>query len=727
MSADEQASLELQVVSAAQQAIDELGKVNEKLDQLAASSEKAATSTAKHASESEAALRTFEKMDKNLEGLAQHVEFVALGFEHFRAIFGAGAVTFGFAELIKGAEDFTLNISKLTTELNGDAVAGSQWNAIASELGINVDSMARGFATLQKQVNDNAAVLREMGIATQDSSGHLLSMNTILSEVVDYFQQHAGASNNAALATALFGRAAADILPALEQGKDGLKAITDEAQRYGLIIDTETLQRQLALTYQIKDAQEAVHGLAINFGEALLPAVAAVGQGLSEFVSSHLQQLINGVNQAVSYLIGIGEAFGLWDASASQAAETLSQVTQATGDYGDATGGAAGGTSALADQERALRDATKDATEALQQQIRALDDQQSALDKSINTQINALQDQLNQGNFEDKQTKVKQQEADKQREIERLKSEYVLDVYLGQFDQAANVQQQITKLTEEQANLQTQFEKNAHDEQIKNQIEALKKQQQNARDATAEKKRALEDEVKAVEDAAQKQLEAMQAASQGSVAAVQSAGLAIPPIMDQAGKDAADKFKFAMNSGAEQAGITMGEKLKSTDWHGVGDEIGREVGAAMASGAGDAFKSGLQSAFQGLNDWARQNLPTAWSPETGINPGAALPFGPILHLAGVPGFAEGGHVRGGSFLVGERGPEVLTMKAGGAQVTSNDDLVGLLSQQNELLASIDTGIAMLVEKPGASLADLASAMSAASTQRMRGIAAASPV
>src|SRR5258708_10156011 len=304
-----------------------------------------------------------------------------------------------------------------------------------------------------------------MGLADEDSNGKIRPLNDVINQAANYFQAHAGAVNNAALANALFGRSGYELLPILEQGQGGLAAITEEARKYGLILDSTTIERYAAFTFQLKEAQLAAEGLASSVGNAVLPGVAALGQAFSKMVSDNLPAFVAGVNRAVSYLIGMVEAFTGLSLAVDQGATSLSSLANITGDTGSPMDSTAGSAGALADAEQRVRDQAKDATAAIDDQVRALNAQTAA------------------SQFADTQTKLQEDIANKGKDILKLQHEQYTDYWLGNFVTAANVGQQITQAQEDAADLQKQLATNTVNEQTKTQIAGLEEQKRSIQSA----------------------------------------------------------------------------------------------------------------------------------------------------------------------------------------------------------------------------------------------------
>lgn len=524
---------------------------------------------------------------------------------------------------LDGLERHNIDLLRTTEILGGNGKAASAWSVIANEMRISLDTIDRGFAKLATDMNAAASpALKQVGVSAEDARGKLRPLNDVIGDIADYFRKHAGAANNAALANQLFGRSGYELLPILEQGRAGIAAITEEARKYGLILDAATIERNAAFTFQLKEAQMAGEGLALSLGNALLPGLAALGQAFSKVVSDNLPAFIAGVNRAVSYVIGLVEGMTGMKLAVGEGAMALSNLGSISGDTGTGLDKAASSSQALANAIAKVRDHTKDATDA------------------INKQVASLNAQMAAERFMDQQAKLQQDLANKAHDIDNLRKQQYEQFWLGNFAAAQTIGDQITKDQQDQANLQTQITSNAQDEQTKAKITALETQK------------------KHIEDASNAQIAAMQKAAQGTTAAMAGAATGMGPLFSSAGQAAASKFKFAMDSGAEATGASMGQKLMDGifgpqtsklifdgggHWHreftrsGGGSflQIGQVLGEAIATGLTTALGKGLD---RWISDWWTSY--TSWL-KAGV--------GPSGHFNQPPPQAPAGSSAGGVF------------------------------------------------------------------------------
>jgi hypothetical protein len=121
-----------------------------------------------------------------------------------------------------------------------------------------------------KEAKDNLAAL---GISATDAQGKVRSTSDVLGQIADKFQQTKDGADKAALATKVFGKAGTEMIPLLNQGSAGLKAMQEEAKRLGIVLSQEDAQAAEDFHDNITRLQEAARGLMQNFLSGLLPAL----------------------------------------------------------------------------------------------------------------------------------------------------------------------------------------------------------------------------------------------------------------------------------------------------------------------------------------------------------------------------------------------------------------------------------------------------------------------
>jgi hypothetical protein len=569
----------------------------------------------------------------------------------------------------KGLEKFNTDLLHTTQLLGGNAEAASTWSAIASVMDIDIGQVDRAFAKLSTNLNSGASpALKQMGIAGEDAHGKLRPLNDVVNQAADYFHAHAGAVNNAALANELFGRGGYQLLPILEQGSAGLAAFTAEARKYGLILDAETIQRNAAFTFQLKEAELAGRGLAVTFGNTVLPGLAAFGQALSRVIADNLPAFIAGVQRAVSYLIGFVEAFAGVTLSVDQGAMALGEMSGMALDTGSAMEKSGAAAAAFAERERQVRDAARDTTNAIDDQIR-----------SLNAQVAATQ-------FADKQDKLNDQVASKEKDVQRLREDQYREFWLGNFQNAKNIADQIVAAKAQEEDLKLQITRSSEENATKLRISGLEAQK------------------RSVNDGAQAQIEAIQRAAAAGSAAVGGMAAGFAPTVAAGSAAAAEKFKFAMDASAEATGLSMGKKLQDALFGpqiwvdsdrkiaGHFERSGGQGFTAIGTAIGDAIATGLTTALgRGVQNWWNNTfIPGLARRLKNIAPGGGGVFADdFARQSGNLSFG------GGGIVPGPRGASVFPVEVHGGEVIQTpeqaaagmDETNGLLRQLIALIAA----------------------------------------
>ncbi|MDF1606951.1 hypothetical protein PZ897_02040 [Hoeflea sp. YIM 152468] len=88
--------------------------------------------------------------------------------------------------------------------------------------------------------NEAAKAFHQLGVKVKDSDGKLRSSTSVIEDIADRFSKMPDGVAKTNAAIAIFGRSGAQLIPMLNTGREGLKAMGDEAERLGLVFDEKT-------------------------------------------------------------------------------------------------------------------------------------------------------------------------------------------------------------------------------------------------------------------------------------------------------------------------------------------------------------------------------------------------------------------------------------------------------------------------------------------------------
>ena len=201
----------------------------------------------------------------------------------------AGAGGFGF--LIKSSMDSIDKISKLSRTL-GISVADLRKLEYAADLsGLSVDTVARAVRNLNRVMvdfqggtGDAKDAFDELGITSDDLNAVMGDQFKVLELLADRFGNVENSAVRSSIAQDLFGGRASEMLLVLEEGADGLAQISDEAERFGLLLSASAAKG-------VEDANDSFtrlfalfKGLRDSVVSFLAPAIKAAVEKAQEFI-----------------------------------------------------------------------------------------------------------------------------------------------------------------------------------------------------------------------------------------------------------------------------------------------------------------------------------------------------------------------------------------------------------------------------------------------------------
>lgn len=147
-----------------------------------------------------------------------------------------------------------------------------KWEYAAKQSGNTLDQVVTASLQLSKRIEEGDKAVGEAitGLGLSLSSLQAMRPEDQFNAVADALAQTSNQGERASAAMALFGRAGADLLPTLTSD---MKALGDEAERLGVIVDEQTLQAMDELGDAWQKMKDAGRGL---LAEVLSPMVPAM-------------------------------------------------------------------------------------------------------------------------------------------------------------------------------------------------------------------------------------------------------------------------------------------------------------------------------------------------------------------------------------------------------------------------------------------------------------------
>jgi hypothetical protein len=194
----------------------------------------------------------------------------------------AGLTVHAFTSWMKGAidaGDATKEFAAKTGVAAKD-VAGLQ--LAFKQGGVDADSLTGGIGKLSKQMVEGNDAFRRLGIETKNADGTMRGVKDVLYQTADAFAGIKDGAAKSALAQELFGKSGAALIPVLNEGADGMRAMAEMAEKLGLVIDEDTANAADSFNDTIELLGMGMQGVARQAMAQLLPAMNAVAGGFLE-------------------------------------------------------------------------------------------------------------------------------------------------------------------------------------------------------------------------------------------------------------------------------------------------------------------------------------------------------------------------------------------------------------------------------------------------------------
>ncbi len=206
---------------------------------------------------------------------------------------GALAAAFSIGKIIefgKSTIELGDQLIKMSQKVGISVESISAMRSQAQLSGTSIDDLKTGLVKLSRAAADaaggsveQAKAFQAMGVAVKDVNGNLRPTQTILEEISKKFASYEDSGAKAALATRLFGKAGADLIPFLnELGDKGLKAVTEDAQKYGTVISTDAAKASEHFNDNVTQLKQSLEGFGTQIVSQLLPSLNQYTDGLVE-------------------------------------------------------------------------------------------------------------------------------------------------------------------------------------------------------------------------------------------------------------------------------------------------------------------------------------------------------------------------------------------------------------------------------------------------------------
>lgn len=200
------------------------------------------------------------------------------------SVVGAG-IALAVRSQINAADD----MAKMAQKIGVSVEALSQLQYAADLSGVKLEQLRTGLTILSTNLTQQAKKFDAVGIATRDAAGNMRPTIDVLADLADVLSKMPDGAEKTALAVSLLGESGAQMIPLLNGGATALRAMMGEADALGLTIDTRTAKAAERFNDALTKLQAAVTGFVRQIASALVPVMAAIAETVAGLAQQFAQ------------------------------------------------------------------------------------------------------------------------------------------------------------------------------------------------------------------------------------------------------------------------------------------------------------------------------------------------------------------------------------------------------------------------------------------------------
>jgi len=242
------------------------------------------------------------------------------GLQRFAEVAKAGALAIGTAMVaaggamavaMKGVIDSADRMYEASQSLGVTVEDLSRLQYAAGLSGVSLEGLEKSIRKLsvglydasQSATGPAAEAFRALGISATDASGNVRPVIDVMGDLAAKFETMPDGVAKTALAIRVFGRSGADMIPMLNEGQAGLRAMYEEAEQLGVVLDTETAAAAERFNDNLTRLGKTQNGIVTKITAGMLPALSNLTDALAN--TSRNTGILNGIGGALGRMMQV--------------------------------------------------------------------------------------------------------------------------------------------------------------------------------------------------------------------------------------------------------------------------------------------------------------------------------------------------------------------------------------------------------------------------------------
>lgn len=263
---------------------------------------------------------------KKMDSLAGVVKFEMVG----KAALQAGQA---IATLVLHGAESADKMGKMAQSAGVSVESLSQISYAARLADVSTEQLGVAMLKLNKNLSAAAAgnqeqvsLFKELGVSVTDSSGKMRTADAVMGDLADVFSKMEDGAAKASLATEVFGKSGAELIPLLNGGREGLAAAAAEADRFGLTVSSSAAKAAEGFNDNVTRMKSVLEAVGLRVAAQIAPAFEKL-----------TTELLN-TKEGASVLNGVVDALAVTIKALASAGVIVGAVFEVIGKYLGALG-----------------------------------------------------------------------------------------------------------------------------------------------------------------------------------------------------------------------------------------------------------------------------------------------------------------------------------------------------------------------------------------------------
>lgn len=242
-------------------------------------------------------------LEKKLKSVKK--DLAALG-DNFKAIgtavaVGVGAAVTGITALVLKTSEAASAINDMSARTGLSTTTLQELQFATGQVGVSFESITGAVGKLTKTMSGAdegskaaQAAFKSLGIETTDSTGQLRKMEDIFPEIIKKLAGMKNETERTALAQKFFGKGAIELVPLLDQGAEGIEALSKQAHKLGAVMSGEAIAANDKFGDTLDSVKAALKGAGMQLATHLLPTFQSFG----DWILAHMPQIQIAISKA---------------------------------------------------------------------------------------------------------------------------------------------------------------------------------------------------------------------------------------------------------------------------------------------------------------------------------------------------------------------------------------------------------------------------------------------